>query len=205
MSISSALSNADLGPRRLGAARRHDLEQRRQRADRGLRAADDRAVVADARRLRLGRARDRHDDAGREPAPDLERGAAPTPALGATAARSDAYERMMAAIGEAGGDGALSTLATRLETALMSATASPQSTAKLGATRSRRRRASPASLNRVAEENVALRTEADAEIARQVGAVNDALGADRRHQPQDRDAGAAGRRRHRPRRTSAAG
>ena len=34
-----------------------------------------------------------------------------------------------------------------------------------------------AAVNRIADENVRLRTEADAEIARQVGAVNDALHA----------------------------
>ena len=52
-------------------------------------------------------------------------------ALGATGTRSDAYERMMAAIGEPGSDSAVSTLATKLETTLMSATASPQSMTKL--------------------------------------------------------------------------
>ena len=51
--------------------------------------------------------------------------------VGATQVRSDAYDRMMTAMGEAGADNALSTLATGLETALMAATASPQSTAKL--------------------------------------------------------------------------
>ena len=43
--------------------------------------------------------------------------------------------------------------------------------------RSRRPRPSPTALNRIAEENVALRSEADAEIARQVDTVNGALGA----------------------------
>jgi flagellar hook-associated protein 1 FlgK len=96
--------------------------------------------------------------------------------LGASGVRSDVYERMMAAIGEPGSDGGLSTLATRLETALMAATASPQSTTVL--TRAVSAAGDVASaLNRIAEENTRLRTEADAEIARQVGVVNDALHA----------------------------
>ena len=87
--------------------------------------------------------------------------------VGATQVRSDAYDRMMTAMGEAGADNALSTLATGLETALMAATASPQSTAKLADAVAAASALADA-LNRVAEENVALRTEADAEIARQV-------------------------------------
>jgi flagellar hook-associated protein 1 FlgK len=95
-------------------------------------------------------------------------------ALGATATRSDAWERMMAAIGEPGADSALSTLATQLETTLMSATASPQSMAKLTEAVAAATELAGA-INRVADENVALRTEADAEISRQVGQVNAAL------------------------------
>ena len=98
-------------------------------------------------------------------------------ALGATGTRSDTYERIMAAIGEPGSDSALSTLATALETTLMSATASPQSMTKLSRRGRRRPRRSPAAVNRVADETVRLRTEADAEIDRQVDAVNDALQA----------------------------
>ena len=95
-------------------------------------------------------------------------------ALGATGTRSDAYERMMAALGEPGSDSAVSTLATRLETTLMSATASPQSMTKLtDAVVAAKDLA--AAVNRVADENVRLRTEADQEIGRQVGRVNDAL------------------------------
>jgi flagellar hook-associated protein 1 FlgK len=97
-------------------------------------------------------------------------------ALGATGARSDAYARIMAAMGEPGDDNALATLATALETTLMSVTASPQSTTKLtDAVNAAAGLA--AAVNRVADENVRLRTEADAEIARQVGRVNDALAA----------------------------
>jgi flagellar hook-associated protein 1 FlgK len=97
-------------------------------------------------------------------------------ALGATATRSDAYDRMLTAIGEPGAENALSTLATGLETALMGATASPQSTAKLSAAVAAAKGLAGA-VNRVAEENVRLRTEADAEIARQVETVNGALRA----------------------------
>jgi flagellar hook-associated protein 1 FlgK len=80
-------------------------------------------------------------------------------AVGATEVRSSAYDRMMAAMGEAGADNAVSTLATGLETALMAATASPQSTAKL-ADAVEAASALAAALNRVSEENVALRSEA---------------------------------------------
>jgi flagellar hook-associated protein 1 FlgK len=97
-------------------------------------------------------------------------------ALGATATRADAYDRMMAAIGEPGEDNALSTLTTALETTLMAATASPQSTTKLADAVTAAREVA-ASLNRIAEENARLRTDADAEIGRQVGQVNDALAA----------------------------
>lgn len=96
--------------------------------------------------------------------------------LGATGTRSDTYDRMMAAMGEPGADNALSTLATALETSLMSATASPQSAAKLTDAVNAARDVADA-VNRVSEENVRLRTEADAEISRQVTTVNDALRA----------------------------
>jgi len=95
-------------------------------------------------------------------------------ALGATATRSDVYERMMEAMGEPGSPGSMTTLATALETTLMSATASPQSMAKLTAAVNAAKDLA-AGVNRVAEENIRLRTEADAEIDRQVIGVNDAL------------------------------
>jgi flagellar hook-associated protein 1 FlgK len=97
-------------------------------------------------------------------------------ALGATGTRSDAYERITAALGEPGMEGALSTVATALETTLMSATASPQSTAKLAAAVEAARGLAGA-VNRIADEAVRVRTEADAEINRQVTSVNDALKA----------------------------
>ena len=97
-------------------------------------------------------------------------------ALGATGTRSDTYERMMAAMGEPGAANALSTLATSLETTLMSATASPQSTAKLTEAVSAAQALADA-INRIAEETVRLRTGADGEIGRQVDTVNAALHA----------------------------
>ena len=76
-------------------------------------------------------------------------------ALGAAGTRSDTYDRIMAAVGEPGSDSALSTLATRLETTLMSATASPQSMTKLtDAVNAARELA--AAVNRVADETVRL-------------------------------------------------
>ena len=96
--------------------------------------------------------------------------------LGATGTVSGTYERIIAAVGEPGGDNSLSTLATALETTLMSATASPQSMTKLTDAVTAARNLADA-INRVSDENSRLRTEADAEIARQVGAVNDALNA----------------------------
>lgn len=97
-------------------------------------------------------------------------------ALGATGARSDAFERLLASLGEPGSANALSTLATGLETTLLSATAAPQSLAKLTEAANAAKDLA-GGLNRIAGENVRLRTEADAEIARQVGQVNDALHA----------------------------
>src|SRR5690606_15053961 len=63
-----------------------------------------------------------------------------------------------------------------LETTLMSATASPQSMAKLTDAVVAAGDVASA-VNRIAGENVRLRTEADAEIGRQVDIVNDALHA----------------------------
>ncbi len=118
-------------------------------------------------------------------------------AVGATQVRSEAYDRMMTAMGEPGADSALSTLATGLETALMSATASPQSTATLA--KAVEAASSLASaLNRISEENVALRSEADARD-RPAGRYRQRLPPRRRrHQPQDRGDGAAGPRHHQP-------
>ncbi|MFO1208620.1 MAG: flagellar hook-associated protein FlgK [Amaricoccus sp.] len=94
--------------------------------------------------------------------------------VGATSARSDAYQQLMTAIGEPGSDSGLSTLATNLETALMNATASPQSTTVLtNAVQAAKDTA--AALNHISDETTRIRTEADAEINRQVNTLNDAL------------------------------
>ncbi len=97
-------------------------------------------------------------------------------ALGAATVRSDAYARMLDAMGDADSATSLSALATGLETTLMSATASPQSTAKLAEAVDAASDLAGA-LNRIADETVALRSEADAEIGRQVATVNTALHA----------------------------
>ena len=95
-------------------------------------------------------------------------------ALGAAATTASAYERISAALGEPGSTGALSSRATALETKLMASVAAPQSPTQLADTVTAARLLAQ-SLNAVAAENVRLRTEADGEIARQVGSVNDAL------------------------------
>nr|MBA3324535.1 flagellar hook-associated protein FlgK [Paracoccaceae bacterium] len=97
-------------------------------------------------------------------------------ALGAAATASATYERMNAALGEPGAAGALATRATALETRLMASVASPQSLTQLTDAVSAARLLAQ-SVNAVSAENTRLRTEADTEIARQVGAVNDALHA----------------------------
>lgn len=94
--------------------------------------------------------------------------------LAATAAQSDTYDRLLTAMGEAGAAGSLSANATRVETALMAAVASPQSTTLLTAAVDSARDL-VASLNRIAGEGSTLRTEADAQISRQVSTVNENL------------------------------
>lgn len=95
-------------------------------------------------------------------------------ALAATKTRSDAWDRLLTAMGEAGADNSLSSSATQLETALMAAVASPQSTTLLTAAVDSARSLVD-SLNGIADEAAAVRTEADAEIGRQVSKVNAAL------------------------------
>lgn len=95
-------------------------------------------------------------------------------ALGASGARSDAYERIVTAIGDTTSESSLATLATGLETALMSAAASPQSTTALADAVSAAGDLA-AAINRVSDETGQLRTEADAEIGRQVTQLNAAL------------------------------
>ncbi len=96
--------------------------------------------------------------------------------LGAASVASATHARLIAALGEPGAAGALATRATELETRLMAAVASPQSPTVLAdAVASARGLAQ--SLNAISAENQRLRTEADAEIARQVAQVNDGLNA----------------------------
>jgi flagellar hook-associated protein 1 FlgK len=95
-------------------------------------------------------------------------------ALGAASATSNVYERISGALGEPGSPAALATRATALETRLMSAVASPQSLTQLTDAVAAAR-ALAQSMNGVAQENTRLRTEADAEIARQVKTMNDGL------------------------------
>lgn len=97
-------------------------------------------------------------------------------AVGAASARSDVYDSLAGALRDADSDNGLSALATGLETALMAATSSPQSTTTLAAAVDAAK-CLAAALNHVAGEADRLRTEAEAEIGRQVTAVNDSLGA----------------------------
>mgnify|MGYP005849565019 CR=1 FL=1 len=97
-------------------------------------------------------------------------------ALGAAGTLSQANARLADALGEPGAPGALATRATALETKLMAAVAAPQSPAQL-ADAATAARLLARSLNEIAAETVRMRTEADAEIARQVEAVNAGLNA----------------------------
>lgn len=95
-------------------------------------------------------------------------------ALGASGTRSDACDRILTAIGDTASDSSVATLATGLETALVTAAASPQSTTALAEAVSAAKDLASA-INRVADETGQLRTEADAEIGRQVTQLNAAL------------------------------
>lgn len=95
-------------------------------------------------------------------------------ALGASGTRSDAYDRVLTAIGDTASDTSLAALATGMEAALMTAASSPHSTTALtGAVSAAKDLAS--AINRVSDETGQLRTEADAEIGRQVTRLNAAL------------------------------
>lgn len=95
-------------------------------------------------------------------------------ALGASGTRSDAYDRILTAIGDTASKTSIATLATGLETAMMTATSSPQSTTALNSAVAAAKDFASA-LNRVSDETGQLRTDADAEIGRQVTQVNAAL------------------------------
>lgn len=94
--------------------------------------------------------------------------------LGAASTRSDAYDRLLMAMGEAGATNSLASATNALETAIMAAVASPQSTTLLSAAMEAARALS-GSLNDIADEAASVRTDADAQIAKQVETVNDAL------------------------------
>lgn len=95
-------------------------------------------------------------------------------ALGASGTRSDAYDRILTAIGDTASTTSVATLATSFETALMSATSSPSSNTTLASAVSAGRNLA-AAINRVSDETGQLRTEADSEIGRQVKQLNSAL------------------------------
>lgn len=92
----------------------------------------------------------------------------------AATVRSSTYKSILGSFGEPGKAGALSTLVTDLETALMAAAASPQSQALLQDAVSAAS-ALADKMNGVALDNMEARASADAEIARQVGQLNAAL------------------------------
>ena len=89
----------------------------------------------------------------------------------ASTVKSNAYSSILAAMGEPGKTGAVATLVTDLETALMAAAAAPQSQASLQNVASSAE-ALADGLNKVAAANRTARAEADAEIARQVTGLN---------------------------------
>ena len=92
----------------------------------------------------------------------------------ASGVRSDAYSRLIDAMGEAGEAGSLSESATALETALMAASASPQATTLLtdAVDAARAVASSLSSTARVAAE---VRSTADSQIAAQVRTLNETL------------------------------
>jgi flagellar hook-associated protein 1 FlgK len=92
----------------------------------------------------------------------------------ASGVKSDAYTRLIAAMGEAGADGSLSASATALETRLMAATASPQSTTLLTDAVDAAR-ALATSLTSTAQEAAGVRTDADTRIAAEVRTLNETL------------------------------
>lgn len=95
-------------------------------------------------------------------------------ALGASSARSDAYDRILTSIGDTTSETSVAALATGFETALMAAESSPQSTTALSDAVSSAKSLA-AAINRVSDETGKLRTDADAEIGRQVTQLNAAL------------------------------
>lgn len=88
--------------------------------------------------------------------------------------RADAYARLVGAMGEAGAAGSLSASATALETALIAASATPQSPALLG-TAVEAARALATSLTSTAAVAAQVRSEAEGAIAAQVETLNSTL------------------------------
>lgn len=96
-------------------------------------------------------------------------------AAGGAAARSGAYARLSAAVGEPGAASALATIAADFDAALSAAADTPESSTLLkGAALKAGDFA--ASINRIAAEVVSLRVSADTSIARQVETINSSLG-----------------------------
>jgi flagellar hook-associated protein 1 len=95
-------------------------------------------------------------------------------AASAAGTLGEAYDRMLAAIGEPGSPAALASRSSALESALLGAVASPQSFAKLS-NAVEAAGALARSINSIAAETARMRTEANQEIVRQVDTVNKAL------------------------------
>ncbi|MEM7546444.1 MAG: flagellar hook-associated protein FlgK [Pseudomonadota bacterium] len=89
---------------------------------------------------------------------------------------STGLSRLADAVGEPGVPGSLASAGDRLDTALSAAADTPESTARL-ADVSAAANAYASSINRVASEAAAVRTQADRSIALQVDTVNNALNA----------------------------
>ncbi len=97
-------------------------------------------------------------------------------ARGAASTTAQTYGRIVDALGEPGQAGALASRATTLETRLMATVSEPQSQSRLADAVSAAS-ALASSVNAIARETVALRSEADAEISRQVQTLNSGLQA----------------------------
>ncbi len=94
--------------------------------------------------------------------------------MAAVSTRSDAYDRLMGVMGESGVADSLSANATALESSLLRATTMPQSTTLLTDVASAASNLAQ-SLNAISDEAINIRTDAEAEIGRQVAKVNETL------------------------------
>ncbi|QIE55390.1 flagellar hook-associated protein FlgK [Pikeienuella piscinae] len=93
---------------------------------------------------------------------------------GDAGSRADALTRIAAAIGEPGAEGALATAADALDAAFAAAANTPESAQLISAAFVAADEYA-GKINETAGETMALRTDADASIARQVAAINDAI------------------------------